>query len=139
MRKTIFSILTALVFCCSLFAQDARQRTVDTIVQDVLAAMPAQNQDDFNAQMSDLAQGAPASVEKLASMLKPADAGANNLVEYAISGVTRYATDPANEAVKDKVKAGLENAAAACRDKYNKQFREAQRRLMTPYEDTFDD
>ena len=139
MRKNIFSILTALVFCCSLFAQDARQRTVDTIVQDVLAAMPAQNQDDFNAQMSDLAQGAPASVEKLASMLKPADAGANNLVEYAISGVTRYATDPANEAVKDKVKAGLENAAAACRDKYNKQFLEAQIRLMTPYEDTFDE
>lgn len=139
MRKTIFSILTALAFCCSVFAQDARQRTVETIVQDVLAAMPAQNNSDYCAQMADLAQAAPASVEKLASMLKPADAGANNLVEYAISGVTRYATDPANEAVKANVKAGLENAAAACRDKYNKQFLEAQLRLMSPYEDTFDE
>ncbi len=139
MRKTIFSILTALVFCCSLFAQDARQRTVETLVQDVLAAMPAQNQADFNAHMADLAQAAPASVEKLASMLKPAEAGANNLVEYAISGVTRYATDPANEAVKANVKAGLENASAACRDKYNKQFIDSQIRLMTPYEDTFDE
>lgn len=43
MRKTILSILTALVFCCPLFAQDARQRTMETVVQDVLAAMPADN------------------------------------------------------------------------------------------------
>ena len=82
MRKTIFSILTALVFCCSLFAQDARQRTVETIVQDVLAEMPAKNLTDYYVQMGDIANAAPASVEKLAGMLKPAEAGANNLVEY---------------------------------------------------------
>lgn len=139
MRKTIFSILTALVFCCSIFAQDARQRTVETVVQDVLAAMPADNLTDYYVQMADLAKAAPASVEVLASMLKPAEAGANNLVEYAISGVARYATDPANEAVKSAVKEGLEKAAAACRDKYNKQFLEVQIRLMTPYQDTFEE
>ena len=69
MRKTIFSIFTALVFCCSIFAQDARQRTVDTVVQDVLAAMPADNLTDYYVQMADLAQSAPASVEILAAML----------------------------------------------------------------------
>ncbi len=138
MRKTIFSILTALVFCCSLFAQDARQRTVDTVVQDVLAAMPADNLTDYYVQMADLAQTAPASVEILAAMLKPAEAGANNRIEYAISGVVRYATDPANEAVKAAVKEGIEKAVKSCKDKYNKQFLEAQLRLMQPYEDTFD-
>ena len=138
MRKTIFSIFTALVFCCSIFAQDARQRTVDTVVQDVLAAMPADNLTDYYVQMADLAQTAPASVEILAAMLKPAEAGANNRIEYAISGVVRYATDPANEAVKAAVKEGIEKAIKSCKDKYNKQFLEAQLRLMQPFEATFD-
>ena len=139
MRKTIFSILTALVFCCSLFAQDGRQRTMETVVQDVLAAMPADNFTEYNAQMADLAKTAPASVEKLASMLKPAEAGANNLVEYAISGVVRFATDPENAAIKVDVKEGLEKAIKSCKDKYNKQFLESQLRIMQLYDDTFEE
>ena len=132
MKKTIFSILTVLALCFTLNAQDARQRTVETIVQDVLAALPAENLTDCYVQMADLAKAAPASVEMLGSMLQPAEAGANNIVEYAIVGVVRYATDPANAAVKDNVKKGIEAAAAACKDKYNKQFLESQIRLMTP-------
>lgn len=132
MKKTIFSILTVLALCFTLNAQDARQRTVETIVQDVLAALPAENLTDCYVQMADLAKAAPASVEMLGSMLQPAEAGANNIVEYAIVGVVRYATDPANAAVKDNVKKGIEAAAAACKDKYNKQFLESQLRLMTP-------
>lgn len=132
MRKTIISIFAALALCFTLNAQDARQRTVETIVQDVLAALPTDNLTDCYVQMADLAKAAPASVEMLAAMLQPAEAGANNLVEYAIAGVTRYATDPANAAVKENVKKGLVAAAAACKDKYNKQFLESQVRLMTP-------
>ena len=120
MKKTIFSILMTLALCFTLNAQDARQRTVETIVQDVLAALPAENLTDCYVQMADLAKAAPASVEMLGSMLQPAEAGANNIVEYAIVGVVRYATDPANAAVKDNVKKGIEAAAAACKDKYNK-------------------
>ena len=138
MRKTIFSIFAALVFCCSIFAQDARNRTMETVVQDVLAALPTDNLTECYVQMADLAKEAPASVEKLASMLKPAEAGANNLVEYAISGVVRYATDPANAAVKEAVKTGVEKAIASCKDKYNKQFLQAQLRLMQSYEPSFD-
>jgi hypothetical protein len=132
MKKTIFSILMTLALCFTLNAQDARQRTVETIVQDVLAALPAENLTDCYVQMADLAKSAPASVEMLGSMLQPAEAGANNIVEYAIVGVVRYATDPANAAVKENVKKGIEAAAAACKDKYNKQFLESQLRLMTP-------
>lgn len=132
MRKTIISIFAALALCFTLNAQDARQRTVETIVQDVLAALPTDNLADCYVQMADLAKAAPASVEMLAGMLQPAEAGANNLVEYAIAGVTRYATDPANAAVKENVKKGLVAAVAACKDKYNKQFLESQVRLMTP-------
>ena len=81
MKKTIFSLLMTLVLCFTLNAQDARQRTTETIVQDVLAALPTDNLADCYVQMADLAKTAPASVEMLAAMLQPAEAGANNLVE----------------------------------------------------------
>ena len=143
MKRIIISIFMVMALCCSVSAQDARQRKMETIVQDVLAAMPTDDLTEFYVQMADLANSAPASVVYLASQLKPAEAASNNLVEYAISGVVRYATDPANVAVKDNVKKAIEEAIASCNDKYNKQFLEAQLRLMNPpavkYEDVVED
>ena len=69
--KKLYSILILLALALSVYAQDARQRTVQTIVADVLAAMPAQNSADFTAQIGDLAKAAPQSVVEVASMLKP--------------------------------------------------------------------
>ena len=43
MKKIFTLILTTLALGLALQAQDARQRTVDTIVGDVLSQMPAQN------------------------------------------------------------------------------------------------
>lgn len=137
MKKTIFSIFAAVALCCSLSAQDSRQRTVETIVQDVMAALPAQDMAACNEQMADLAKAAPASVVYLASRLQPAEARSNNIVEYALSGVVRYATDPSNADVKEDVMKGLEQAVVAATDKYNRQFLEAQLRLMQPFEDVF--
>ena len=139
MRKIIFSIFAALMFICPLFAQDARQRNVETIVQDVMAALPAQNAADCYEQMADLAKAAPQSVTYLASKLQPVSDKpvSNNILEYAISGVVRYATDPVNAGVKENVKKGLEQAIAAATDKYIKQFLQSQLNLMLPYSDGF--
>lgn len=137
MRNTISSLMMFLAFCLSVAAQDARQRTVETIVQDVLAALPVDNMPDCYVYMADLAGSAPASVEILGSMLKPD--GADNLVEYAISGVVRYATDPANEEFMDAVREGLEKAVSSCEDRYDRQFLESQLRLMSSYEDEFEE
>ena len=140
MKKTISLIFAALMLICTVFAQDARQRTVDTIVQDVMAALPTQNAAECYEQMADLAKSAPQSVTYLASMLQPvptSGAVSNNILEYAISGVVRYATDPANADVKENVKAGIEQAIAATTDKYNKQFLESQLALMLPHSDEF--
>lgn len=140
MKKIIFSIVAVLMLICPLYAQDARQRTVETIVQDVMAALPAQNAAECYEHMADLAKSAPQSVIYLASKLQPVEtvkAPTNNILEYAISGVVRYATDPANAGLKENVKKGLEQAISATADKYNKQFLEAQLRLMQPYSDSF--
>ncbi len=131
--KRIFSIVISVLLSFSLvLAQDARQRTVETIVADVLAEMPAQDATAFNSAMSDIAKAAPRSVEILASMLVPQDKGKNNLVEYALSGVTKFATDPANTQYREAVLAGFKAGAAACADKVNKQFLEWNAYVLGP-------
>ena len=124
MKKIISIALSVLLSFSLVLAQDARQRTVETIVADVVAEMPAQNAAAFDRTMADIAKAAPRSVELLAAMLVPQDKGKNNLVEYALSGVTKYVSDPAHSQYKAAVTEGFKAGAAACADKYNKQFLE---------------
>lgn len=120
MKKIITSILF-LAAALTLSAQDARQRTVETVVADVLAAMPANNSTDFDTQMADFAAAAPASVVETARMMKPAGEGVrNNLYEYALTGLASYAS--ANPRCVDKVREGFAQAIKATGDSCNKAF-----------------
>ena len=132
MKKTISLALSVLLSFSLVLAQDARQRTVETIVADVVAEMPAQDAAAFYRTMADIAKAAPRSVELLAAMLVPQDKGKNNLVEYALSGVTKYASDPAHSQYKAAVVEGFKAGAAACTDKYNKQFLEWNAYVLGP-------
>lgn len=117
------------------WAQDARQRTVLTIVQDALAQLPVQNETDFDIEMADIARSAPESVEILAGMLVPASEGQNSLVEYALSGVVNYAGKAGNEAYAAPVKAALASALKECDDIPNKAFLLTQLRQLATAED----
>ena len=110
------------------FAQDGRQRTTQTIVQDALALLPLQNQTDFNREMEDIAKAAPLSIEILVGMMQPTEKAKNSLMEYAINGVTNYAS--ANAKYKQAVLNGLRAAAPKAPDQYVKQFIESQIRLL---------
>ena len=132
--KKLYSVLILLALALSVYAQDARQRTVQTIVADVLAAMPAQNSADFNTQIGDLAKAAPQSVVELASLLKPAGEGVkNNLYEYALTGLVAYVNDPAHNDKKADVLKGLQQAAASCSDTYNKGLLTSLQRMLGNY------
>ena len=132
--KKIYSILILLALSVSMYAQDARQRTVQTIVADVLAAMPAQNSSDFATQMGDLAAAAPQSIVEVAKLMKPAGDGVKNAIyEYALQGVVSYVNDPAHAAKKADVLKGLQDAAAACSDTYNKQLLTSLQRMLGDY------
>ena len=128
--KKIFTLITAVLMTVSLtaYAQDARQRTVETIVQDALALMPVQHQNDFNREMEGLAKAAPQSIQYLAQMMQPAEKASNNLIEYALSGVVAYAsTHPQyTQAVRD----GLSVAAPRAIDATAREFLQAQLRLL---------
>ena len=131
--KKIFNILLLAVLMLTVntapaFAQDARQRTTQTIVQDALALMPLQNQTDFNREMEDIAKAAPQSIQLLVSMMQPTEKAKNNLLEYAINGVTNYAS--ANAKYKQAVLDGLRAAAPKAPDQYVQQFLQSQIRLL---------
>lgn len=134
--KKIFTIIAFLALTFSVYAQDARQRTTETIVADVLAAMPAQNSSAFNEQMKDLAAAAPESIIEVAKMMKPAGEGVkNSIYEYALSGVVSYVTDPSHKDNATNVLMGLQQAAEACSDATNKAFIESLERYLKPAED----
>lgn len=131
MKKTFNIILTAILMMVVMLpinAQDGRQRTPETIVEDVLAQMPTQNQTDFNREMGYLAQSAPKSIELLAGMLQVAEKHSNNLIEYAISGVTAYAST--NPTYRNAVRSGLNKAIETAVDATAKDFLRQQLRLV---------
>ena len=135
MKRTLTVIVLAAAFLQGTFtfAQDSRNRTVETIVADVLAQMPAQDKAAFDRNMADLAMSAPKSILVLGSKMHAPVAGiGNNLVEYAIAGVTAYVSDPANSQYRAAVLEGLNIASMQVGDFYNAQFMKEQARLLGP-------
>lgn len=134
MRKTLYIILSALTFAVTLSAQaqDERQRKPETVVQDVLAQMPAQKAEDFNREMQYLAQGAPQTITLLVGMLQPTEKAQNNLVEYAISGVTNFAC--ANLQYKSAVLDGFRTSVTSAPDETTRQLIQTQIRMLSAVE-----
>ena len=127
MKNKLFITLSALLcaFMSAAFsadAQDARQRSVTTIVQDALALLPAKTEAELLPLVQDIASSAPESVEILGGMLVPADKGQNSKVEYAVNGVVNYAGSAAGAADRADICAGLVSAIGKCSDPANRSF-----------------
>ena len=133
MKRTLYIYIVAMLLCLPVMAQDARNRSTETIVQDVLALVPIQKQADFNNEMQPLVQAAPKSITMLAAMLRPASEHVNAKVEYAIHGAVAVAGT--NEAWAANVREGLKAAIAAQSDRDAKQFLENELRLLSKEED----
>lgn len=69
MRHIYLFLLASLLIPVSAWGQDDRQRTVTTIVQDVLAQLPVQDKERFDREAGDIVSSAPVSVVILADML----------------------------------------------------------------------
>ncbi len=95
MRKTFFLALAASM-STSLLAQvpAPANRTAKTIVADSLAALPAQNQKDFNAIMEGLVQTKGEGVALLADMCSSVNVPS---VNYALSGLASYVAQEGRE------------------------------------------
>ena len=125
-RLNIYSIALLtffLAFSLAASAQlDSRNRTVETIVADNLAQLPAQNADTYNQIVSELAGTGSKGVEQIAGMLTNAATGKNATFEYALNGIADYVNAPGNANLKESVREGLVNSLEKCTDNVNKAF-----------------
>lgn len=121
-NRIISAFALALMLPSMAFAQDARQRTPQTIVADVLAEIPMAQRADFDTAMNDLLGTGSFGVAQLAKMLVPASQGENNRVEYALDGLVAYAGSHATPAQLGEICNGLAAAIDACEDNANKAF-----------------
>ena len=133
MKKIVSLIALALVGATLCFGQDARGRVPSTVVSDVLAAMPCDDAAILAQNVQDLAVSAPATVELLAARL--GEQGTNALVEYALSSLAAFVSDPARAQYKDAVREGFAKGIAAQTDPVNRQFLLAQLRLFATPKD----
>ncbi|GHU89025.1 hypothetical protein FACS1894155_05100 [Bacteroidia bacterium] len=99
--KKIYSLISfLLLFSLTVSAQVPANRTVKTIVADVLAQMPAQRTNQYNNLIKDLSTTGEEGVLQLVGMLNPPGKGSNAGVEYALSGLAHYATGEGQETVR---------------------------------------
>lgn len=112
----------------SVDVKDTRNRSAETIIQDVLALVPIQQQADFNAELQPLVQAAPQSIVLLSAMLRPAVEHVNAKVEYTLHGAVCLAGT--EEKWRQAVSSGLEQAIAAQTDPDAKQFLQNELRLL---------
>ena len=122
MKKLFIILALVALMPLSINAQDARQRTAETIIADGLAQLPAERVATYNNVMSELASTGAAGVEAMAAMLVPAADGQNATVEYALNGVVDYVTAQGKEAACAEVAKGLGAAIDKCTDNANKAF-----------------
>ena len=126
-------MVLALTGASLCFAQDARGRVPETVVSDVLAAMPCNDAATLAQNVRDLAVSAPATVELLAGRL--GEQGGNALAEYALSSLAAFVSDPANAQYKNAVREGFAKGIAKQVDPVNLQFLLAQLRLFATADD----
>ena len=128
MKKNILILIAGLLLFIAgpVLAQDARNRTPQTVVSDVLARIPAQNAADALTDAADLAASSPETVTILSGYLT--DPAVKSKAEYALSSLASYASSHKEAAAK--VKDGFKKALGAASDKVTKDF--LLRQLITP-------
>ena len=104
MKKLMISISCALLFCGSvLMAQMPANRTAQTMIADALAQMPAQSPDSYQSLMKDLCSTGEEGVLTMIKMMNPPGKGSNELLDYALSGMSHYATGEDQAAVRKTI------------------------------------
>ena len=98
MKSKLISIL--LLSGSILMAQVSANRTVQTIIADALAKMPAQSPDTYQSLIKDLCSTGEEGVLSLVNMMNPPGKGNNERVDYALSGMSHYSTGEGQSAVR---------------------------------------
>ena len=115
MKNKIFCLAAFFILLSTgvLVAQTPINRTVSTVIADVLAQLPAAQKNNYDQLMKELADTGTEGVKMLISMMNRPQQGEHEVAVYALNGLTSYASN--NEALKNKT----EQAYIAALDETN--------------------
>lgn len=100
MKKTYITIAGLLLCANLMMAQTPANRTVKTVSADVLAQMPAQEQQQYNQLINDLKTTGEDGVMMLVQMINAPGKGSNAQVDYALSGLTHFVMAKGEESAR---------------------------------------
>ncbi|MDR0542013.1 MAG: DUF1080 domain-containing protein [Dysgonamonadaceae bacterium] len=120
--KKIYSILFVLLLSLgAAFAQYSANRTPATIIADVMAQIPAQNKQQYVQQQKDLLSTGESGILQLVKMLSASPESAVK-AQYALNGLTAYATEIQQEDVRRIVANAYMKALDGLSDANSKAF-----------------
>lgn len=90
LNKYIFLLAIYALSFCNITAQDAPNRTTNTIIADALVQLPARNEKAFNQTIASLVDTGEDGLLKLIQMMKNPGEKSNESIEFAISGWTNF-------------------------------------------------
>ena len=129
-----FMSLAALLLCSTMImAQTPQNRTVKTTVADVLAQMPAVQQDNYNNLISDLSKTGDEGIQMLVTRLASSAEERNAQVEYAISGLTNYASEQGRDALRQSVAQSYCKAIASLSANFPKEYKDGDKAPANTY------
>ncbi|WP_280744193.1 MULTISPECIES: family 16 glycoside hydrolase [unclassified Parabacteroides] len=100
MKKIYLIALSWLICLSAIMGQSSANRTVQTVVADVLAQMPVNNQQDYNKQLGDLVSTGEEGILILVNMIHAPGQGSNAQVDYALSGLSHYVMESGKESAR---------------------------------------
>ncbi|MDR1557542.1 MAG: DUF1080 domain-containing protein [Tannerellaceae bacterium] len=99
--KRIYTLITVVfLLFVNLLTAAQENRSVQTIVADVLAQMPANKQADYNKQIADLSSTGEEGIFTLVKMIHAPGRGDNSKVDYALSGLSHYVMGKGDESLR---------------------------------------
>jgi len=129
MNKKILLVLLAIVmlsnalFTLTVLAQDKKdERTTTTRIADLLAQLPARNAAQLERNMKEVAELGEDGYVTLIGGLTTSEKGNNALIEYAVGGLTAYATKSGQQATRNMAVSAYCKSLAKLTDKQNKAF-----------------
>ena len=130
MKKVYISIASLLFLGNVMLAQSPANRTAQTVVADVLAQMPAQQQAEYNKLINDLATTGETGVEQLIRKINAPGKGSNANVDYALSGLSHFVMAKGNEQARQTVAKAYVNALNQVTERETKAFIIRQLQIM---------
>lgn len=99
--KTILLLITLIISTSATAQRESDQRTLPTKITDLLAEMPAEDEEQFRTSMTRIAAMGEEGLEKMTEMLVDQSQGNNTRLEYAIGGFSYYVTQPGRENLRE--------------------------------------